>query len=225
MVPIAMNIEDAFSPLPPAVASRIAAMAVERSLRKGQVLFRSGDVARGLHVVLSGRIRVSRWTAERMELLHFESAGGILGEIPVFGGGMFPSTAVAAEASRCAELPVAGVEALLRDSPEFARFAIHRLARRAHSLLQRIEELTTMTVPSRVAGFVLDRARGNDEFTLGISQSALAEELGTAREVVVRAIGDLVRSGAIRRSGRSRFAVGNRATLEAFARRARAKRQ
>jgi CRP/FNR family transcriptional regulator len=215
-----MKIEDVFSPLPATVTRRITAMAVERSLRSGQVLFRSGDVASGLHVVLSGRIRVSRWTTDRMELLHFESAGGILGEIPVFGGGKFPSTAVAAEPARCAELPVAGVEALLRDSPEFARFAIHRLARRAHSLLQRIEELTTMTIPARVAGFVLERARGNEEFTLGISQSALAEELGTAREVVVRAIGDLVRSGAIRRSGRSRFALGSLTTLEALARRA-----
>lgn len=68
-----------------------------------------------LYVVLSGRVRVLRHTPQRFELLHFQEPGGILGEIPVFGGG---------------------------------------------------------------------------EFTLGVSQAPRAEELGTAREVVVRAIAE-----------------------------------
>src|SRR5262249_13327235 len=132
---------------------------------------------------------------------------GVLGEIPVFGGGRFPSTAVAVEPSRCAVIPKAAIETLLRDSPEFSRFAIHRLARRAQSLLRRIDDLTALTIGARVAQFVLRRAEGRDDFDLGMSQAALAEELGTAREVVVRAIADLVRRGAIERVARSRFSV------------------
>jgi len=55
------------------------------------------------------------------------------------------------------------------------------------------------------------------DFTLGVSQSALADELDTAREVVVRALAALIDARAIRRTGRSRFAVVRPAVLRAMA--------
>src|SRR5690242_16962371 len=66
-----------------------------RSYRTNAVLYRAGDAADGLYLVLSGRVIVRRETASRSEMLHTERAGGVLGEIPVFGGGRFPATAVA----------------------------------------------------------------------------------------------------------------------------------
>ena len=50
-----------------------------------------------------------------------------------------------------------------------------------------------------------------------MSQSALAEELGTAREEVVRSLRALCDAGAIRRAGRSRFAVASVARLRSLA--------
>ena len=35
-------------------------------------------------------------------MLHFEEAGGVLGEIPEFGGGPYHATAIAMQAVRCA---------------------------------------------------------------------------------------------------------------------------
>lgn len=213
----AVELHSVFASLPDVVRQRLASSSVERRLATGEALFRAGDDADALYVVLSGKLRVSRETARHVEMLHLEEPGGILGEIPVFGGGTFPATAIATEPARCARIPRATIEKLLLDSPEFSRFALSRLARRAQSLLHRIDELTALTVTARVAQFLLRRADGRDEFTLGVSQSNLASDLGTAREVVVRAIGELVRSGAIRRAGRSRFAVTNRARLRSIA--------
>jgi CRP/FNR family transcriptional regulator len=211
----------AFAGLPHATLERVAAAATERRYAPKRVLYRAGDAADGLYFVLEGRVRVSRELSpgpSRAQLLHSEESGGVLGEIPVFGGGAFPATAVAMERTRCAHLALAAVERLVRDDPEFARFALHRLARRAHSLLRRIDELTTTTIPSRLAAYVLRRTAQVDgaDFTLGMSQEALAEELGTAREVVVRGLAALVQAGAIRRTGRSRFAVGSLAVLRAL---------
>ena len=211
------DLQIAFEPLPPAVRARVAAMAIPHRFKRGQVLFRAGDEADGLYVVLSGRIRVSRETAHHVELLHTETDGGILGEIPVFGEGRFPATAVAVESSRCAKLPKAAIDRLLRDHPEFVRFALMRVATRARSLLGRIDELTATTITARVARHMLHRSDGSAAFTLGMSQAALAEEIGTAREVVVRAIAALVRAGAIERVGRSRFRVARPSTLVAMA--------
>ena len=202
-----------------ATLRRLAASVVERRVAKGATLFRAGDPADGLYIVLAGRVRVSRESAAHVELLHTEDVGGVLGEIPVFGGGPFPATAVAQTATRCAHVPIAAVERLLTEDPPFVRFALARMAERSRALLRRIDELTATTITARVAAYVLDRAgdASNASFTLGMSQEELARELGTAREVVVRALRALVDAGAIVRSGRSRFTVVNAAVLRAMA--------
>jgi CRP/FNR family transcriptional regulator len=211
------GLERAFVGLPTHVLRQIAVLSVPCRFVAKQTVFRAGDTADALYVVLDGQIRVSRETQHHVELLHTETAGGLLGEIPVFGNVAFPATAVAIEVTRCARLPIAAVETLLREYPEFARFALARLAMRAQSLLRRIDELTAMTITARVAQFLLQRANGERDFTLGISQAALAADLGTAREVVVRSIAALVRLRAIRRVGRSRFSIVSLPAIQAIA--------
>jgi CRP/FNR family transcriptional regulator, dissimilatory nitrate respiration regulator len=208
-----------FDGLSERLLATIAALAIEQRFAPRRTLYRAGDPVSGLYFILAGRVRVSRETESQTHMLHFEGAGGMLGEIPVFGGGSFPATAVATEPTRCLHVPVDAVERLLRNEPEFARFALRRLAIRARSLLRRIDELTTTTITARVAAYLLDRAAEseNGEFTLGMSQQALAEELDTAREVIVRSLGALIDAQAISRVGRSRFAVRRMATLRAIA--------
>ena len=208
----------ALGELPEATLARLAGAARERRYAKGAILYRAGDRADGLYIVLSGRVHVTRETTNRAAFLHVESEGGVLGEIPVFGGGTFPATACAVMPTRCVHLPTEAIDRLIGDDPAFARFALRRLAQRAHGLLRRIDELTATTITARVAGYLLTRAESlGSDFTLGMSQDALAGELGTAREVIVRALRALVAAGAIERTGRSRFVVRRAALLRAIA--------
>lgn len=212
------NVAPAFRGLSAAAREQVIRAAIYRRYRAKQTLYHAGDAADGLYVVLSGKVLVVRETATHAEMLHTESAGGVLGEIPVFGGGAFPATATAVEKTHCVHLPRAVVDRLIDEEPSFARFAIRRLAARAQSLLKRIDELTATTILSRLAAYVLERSRAEEtSFTLGMSQAALAAELGTAREVVVRAIATLVEAGAIVRTGRSRFALKDRTRLSRMA--------
>ena len=205
-----------FPGLSRSVWSRIETAAVRCRFRPKQALFRAGRPADALYFIVSGRVRVSRETLDHVELLHSEGSGGVLAEIPVFGGGLFPATAIATEPTQCLKLPLAVVRRLMSDEPEFARYAVVRLATRAQSLLRRIDELTASTIPMRVAAHIADRATALP-FSLGMSQAALAEEIGTAREVVVRAITSLVRAGALKRVGRSKLEVANWSLLRAIA--------
>jgi CRP/FNR family transcriptional regulator len=199
--------------------AQLARASALRSFRAKAVLYRAGDPADGLYLVMSGRVIVRRETPSRSEMLHTERAGGVLGEIPVFGGGRFPATAAALEPTRCCHVPIADVERLLSGEPSFARFALHRMAARAQSLLHRIDELTASTVTNRLAAFVAERAAESAaaDFTLGMTQGELASELGTAREVIVRGIATLIHVGAIARTGRSRFVVRRPALLHSIA--------
>jgi CRP/FNR family transcriptional regulator len=198
---------------------QIARASNVRTYPRKAVLYRADDSADGLYFILSGKVLVVRETESRSEMLHVENAGGVLGEIPAFSGQPFPATATALEPTRCAHLPIASIERLLRDDPSFARFALRRMAARAQSLLRRIDELTATTVNSRLASHVAERAAQAEggEFTLGVTQAELANQLGTAREVVVRGLAALVDAGAIARVGRSRFQVRRPSVLRAIA--------
>ncbi|MEO6526246.1 MAG: Crp/Fnr family transcriptional regulator [Gemmatimonadaceae bacterium] len=205
--------------LPERVLRRVASMAVPRRYAARAVLYRAGDPPAALFLLLSGRVRVTRDLRRTAQVLHAEGAGGVLGEIPLFGGGPYPATATALEPTRCAVLSAAHVELLLREEPAFARFALRRIAGRARVILRRLDELSAFTVTARVASHLLARARSasGPELTLGTSQGALAEELGTAREVLVRALRTLCDAGAIKRTGRSRFVVANAERLRSLA--------
>jgi CRP-like cAMP-binding protein len=209
----------AIAELPDATLHWLARVLLVRRYPARAVLFRAGDPPSALYLVLSGRIRVVQEHAGSTRVLHHEGPGGVLGEIPVFGGGPYPATATAVEDSRCAVLAAADAERLLRDEPEFARFALRRMAGRARVLLQRFEELSSHGVTARLAAHLLARVAESDngELTLGMSQADLADELGTAREVLVRSLRALCTLGAIRRSGRARFEVANLASLRAAA--------
>lgn len=205
----ALMAHPALGELSPKVARRVAAASVIRRYPRRAVLFRTGDAPAALHFVLTGRVRVARRAESGSTVLHFEEAGGVLGEIPVFGGGPYPATASAAAPACCAVLPHSAVERLLAEEPEFARFALRRVAGRARVVLERLEELSDYSVTARVAGYLSARAEGTarQELDLGMSQAALADRLGTAREVVVRSLRALCDEGVVRRVGRSRFAV------------------
>jgi CRP/FNR family transcriptional regulator, dissimilatory nitrate respiration regulator len=198
----------------------VAAASVIKRYPRRSVLFRAGDTPAALYFVLAGRVRVARRANGGSTVLHFEEAGGVLGEIPVFGGGSYPATASAVASVSCAVLEAGVVERLLAEEPEFTRFALRRIARRAHTLLERLEELTEYSVTARVAGYLSARSdvMQRHEVDLGMSQAALADRLGTAREVVVRSLRALCDVGVVRRVGRSRFAVVDARRLRELAR-------
>lgn len=206
--------------LSPRVARRVAAASVIRRYPRRAVLFRAGDAPAALHFVLTGRVRVARRGNGGSTVLHFEEAGGVLGEIPVFGGGSYPATASAAASVCCAVLSAAVVERLLAEEPEFARFALRRIARRARVVLDRLDQLSGYSVTARLAEHLLGLAEagGNRHLELGMSQAALADRLGTAREVLVRSLRTLCAEGAIRRVGRASFDVANADRLRDLAR-------
>src|SRR4051812_27288894 len=90
-----------FATTPPAAVTAIAQHATERTFASDEVLFSVGSPSKGLYVVLEGKVRVLRAGDGRQHVVHTEVVGGTLGEVPLFDGGTYPATAVAAEPTRC----------------------------------------------------------------------------------------------------------------------------
>jgi CRP/FNR family transcriptional regulator len=196
----------------------LAARAVLRTFRAGQCLWRAGDVSRGLYLVIDGRVRVVRDVGLRQHVVHVEGTGATLGEVPLFAGGGYPASAVAAAATTCVILDRASLRVVLATHPDLAWALLARLAARVRLLVDRLSSRTGDPLQARLASYVLSRPRTTSgAIVLGETQQAVAEELGTVREIVVRQLGLLVESGLLERRGRGQYAITDLAGLSAVA--------
>lgn len=174
---------------------------VERQFSTGEVLWSAGDRSEGITLVLEGKVRIVRGSGGRQLVIHSGDPGSTLREVPFFTGGRYPATAIAAEPTRCLFLPEAAVTRAMAADPALAFFFLKRLAHRIENLVERVDQITVSSVQTRLAQFILQRyrtmiasarsrsgARKSPVFSLGMTQTALAEELGTVREVIVRAL-------------------------------------
>ena len=170
----------------------IADRSIERRFTTGDIIFRAGETAAGLMVVLEGKVRVMRRAGDRAQIVHVERVGGTLGEVPMFGGGTYPATAVAAEPTVCAVIEL-----------------LERMAHRVRELVERLDRSALRPVSARLAEFLVARAdaRGRATIAIGMTQQELAEELGTVREVIVRELQALRAAGLVRSLGGGRFEI------------------
>ncbi len=210
-----------FRELPPAVLEVLAASAITMRFVRDEVIFLAGSEPRGWYVVLEGRVRVVRGgTGERQHVVHTETVGGTLGEVPMFGGGTHPATGLAAEPTVCALFSRSALEGAIARCPAVAFVLLQRLAARARRLVDRLDERSARGVQARLGEFLLERhaAAGSLHISTGLTQQELAEELGTVREVVAREVRGLIRAGLIVSAGGGRYELRDIEQLRELAR-------
>jgi CRP/FNR family transcriptional regulator len=199
-----------FACLNAAALRTLRSRAIERHFAPDEVLFIAGSPPRGLFVILEGSVRVVRSRAGRQHVIHIEGPGGTLGEVPLYSGGGYPATALAVTDSRCAVIAKDTLLTMMADDARLAWWLLERLSRRVRGLVERVDALATQDVAARLAAHLLARTEPNGDrqiAVLGGTQAALAEELGTVREVVVRHLRSLQRSGVMRSVGAGRYEI------------------
>lgn len=197
-----------FAGTPSNVVDALARRATEVRFAPNEVIFLTGSQPRGWFIILEGTVRVVRGSEGRQHVIHTETTGGTLAEVPLVENGTHPATAVAQTPTRCALLTRQALENAIAEQPAVAFLIARRLAARVRLLVDRLDSRSARTVDSRLAAFLLTRRSASPEaFTLGSSQQALAEELGTVREVVVRTLRRFRQQGLIEPAGRGRYRV------------------
>jgi CRP-like cAMP-binding protein len=189
----------------------LAERALEQRLVKGEVLFLAGDTARGLYVIVEGAVRAYRVGADgREQVIHIEKAGAIVGDVPVFDEGTYPSTAACEEDSVLLFIARENVRRLLLDHPAIALSALKVMARRLRNCAALVETLSLHDVDRRLARLLLEEAktrgarRGHGlEFDFPFTHQQVASRIGSVREVVSRAFGRLQQAGFVRVDGKT----------------------
>jgi CRP/FNR family transcriptional regulator len=182
----------------------------EKFLKTGEMVFLEGEEAKGMYVIVSGTIRAMRIGADgREQVIHTERAGATFGEIPVFDGGLYPSTVVADEDSFLLFIDKKDMHQLCYEYPEIALAALKVLSKRLRYCASLIESLSLKEVSQRIASLLLEEARqrkpneNSIEFKLTLTNQQIAARVGTVREVVSRSFTRLQQDGLIKLQGRN----------------------
>jgi CRP-like cAMP-binding protein len=194
-----------FTDLDPEVRRRIAAAAVPRTNRKGQLLFVEDDPGESLIVVRSGAVAVFRTSSSgERALLHVVRPPGVLGEVALLDGA--PRSASVEAIERCSALALSrpAFLELVHANPRILDSVLNSLG----SLIRRLTEQNTDHVFLDLAGRVaktLVRLAGDSAapmVTVELNQSQLAEMAGGSRQSVNQAIGTFAGRGWLRTEGR-----------------------
>ena len=188
-----------------------------RSFVAEQILFTQGDPARGLYVVLRGRVKVFKTSAKgREQTLMIMGPGEPVGEVAVLSGEAYPASAEALEEGEAFYVPRQAFLDLVTKEPEVAMRLLAALSARLRSFASLIEDLSLREVAERLAAYLLTLAgEGASEQTveLEVSRTQLSATVGTVPETLSRAFKQLARAGVVETHGRQ-VHIKDRALLE-----------
>jgi CRP/FNR family transcriptional regulator len=179
----------------------------------GTVLFEEGSPCRGFPLVLDGEVRVARGSAQGRSLELYRVGPGelcVVSASGLFGHAALSAHGVATAPTRLMMLSPAGFEHWLAHEP-FRRFVFGVFADRLSDLMSLAEAVAFQRLDQRLAAALLGHGH-----TVQTTHQALADELGTVREIVTRLLKRFERAGWVA-IGRERIELRDPAALRALA--------
>lgn len=173
-------------------------MAVE----DGQVLFVPGGACHGFPLVLDGQIRVSSASPAGRELVLYRVPAGescVVTALCLGTARNYNATGTVERGGTLALIPKPLFETLMAQAADFRQFVFGLFAMRMTELMQRVDEVAFQRLDQRVAAWLLRNRDEADE--IHATHQQIADELGSVREQVTRAIRHL-ESGGVLRSAR-----------------------
>jgi CRP/FNR family cyclic AMP-dependent transcriptional regulator len=189
-----------FADLDEAALAEVGARLMERHYAPDQIVFLEQDACAGLHLVVRGLARIYRVSFEgREQVLAVLGPGDSCNEVPVVDGGPNPASCIALEPTTFWVVSRQAMDDLRQAIPDLNDAIIRSLAARCRQLVQRVYNLSFLSVTARVAHFLVRQTEpGSPLNRRRWTQEEIASEVGTVREMVGRALHNLAEDGLIR---------------------------
>ena len=171
-------------------------------VRKGHVLLAVGLQASDVYLVVEGLLCVSLISAQGREtVLRSIGPGELFGELAAIDGEPRSADVVASQNSSLLFIPGKTFISLIEQEPVLSLWLSRYLAHQVRYLTNRIYELSTMAVGTRLQAELPDN-KGGASILRVPTQSELAARIGTNRETVTREFSLLVRERLVIKEGR-----------------------
>jgi CRP/FNR family cyclic AMP-dependent transcriptional regulator len=192
-------------------AEALAAQFEYQEFPRGAVVFHEGEPGDSLYIVLAGKIKLGRRTADgRESLIAVMGPSDQFGELSTFDPGPRTATAQAVTDARLARIPKAALRSWIATRPNIAEQLLRVLARRLRRTNNHLADLIFTDVPGRVAKQLLQLSHkfgtvegGQLRVTHDLTQEELAQLVGASRETVNKALADFAQRGWLRLEGKS----------------------
>ncbi len=182
----------------------LACIAQECHYRPRAVIFQAGEVCTHLYLVRWGQVKLYQAGPAKMHILALSGPGDVLDATPLLDDGPHIVTARAATPVVLYAVPLAEAQRLLACSSALRLAMLHLIAAQLRQYVTHVNDLAFKRVSARLAGVLLAYARPDGAVVPGnippgrrLSKKDLAALVGTAREVVVRALKQLEQQGLI----------------------------
>ena len=181
---------------------------------QGTHLFRAGEPATHAYVVEKGEVELSRTVNGRRRILARAGEGNVLGDIAMFRGEPYISSARAIGPVQAFRFDRDKLMPVLIQHPVITlRWLVAGLSQ-LEATQRRVLGLMGRTVKEQVAELLLDEA--SPKGLVQLSQTAIATLLGASRQTVNESLSELRRDGAVE-TGYRRILVKDRSKLSAVA--------
>lgn len=204
----------ALAALPAALAAEVDRQAVPVCFGAGQVLFDVGQACQALPLVLAGTIRVVKRAGSGREIRLYQVTPGEICIITLsclLGAQEYAATGIADSDVSGLALPRPLFMTLLEGHAPFRQRVFYLFAERLAGLMQLVEEVAFRKLDQRLAGWLA--AQGP---LVQRSHQAIADDLGSVREIVSRLLRQFEEQGWVR-LGRERVEVLDAGALERLA--------
>jgi CRP/FNR family transcriptional regulator len=162
----------------------------------GQVLFDVGSPCDTFLMLCLGSVRVIRPGRSGQEILLYRlrpGESGILAVCCLLGRADYPARGIVESNLSGYSIPQTLFVELVEQSPAFRAFIFRSLAPRLTQLMELIEAVAFQRMDQRLAALLLQKG-----VSIRTTHQSLADELGTAREVVSRTLEDFERQGILK---------------------------
>jgi CRP/FNR family transcriptional regulator len=217
--PLAARIVSVFPSLadaPTRTLERIAQVAAYRKVPAGTVMFSDKSPCSGFPLVLSGSIRVLQRYPNGRELQLYRVKPGescLLSGSCLLGNTDYDASGIAETEVELLMLPPGEFDALIAGDEAFRRHVFGLFGERLAAVLQIVEAVTYQKLDQRLAALLVARTAGRE---LKATHQALADELGSVREIVSRLLRNFEDRGWVE-LGRERITLVDRDALAALA--------
>lgn len=195
----------------------LAALPLTRVKAK-QALLRRGDAANGAFLVVAGSLRVYYVNAQGREaaLYHVEPGGTcVLALTAAYNDEPYPAWVDSGpRGASFVRVPAAQFRRLVATESAFRDFVFGVLSGRVLELMHTLEEVGSVQLEERLARYLVRRM--GPDCIVHATQAGIASDLGTAREVVSRALRSLAARKLVG-TGRLRVVVTDPKALRALA--------
>jgi len=190
-----------FSSLDSGQLDRLAERATVARIPRKTLFISEDHAARGLHVLLSGKVKLFKMSEEgREQTIFVFGPGEPFCLCSYFSDGLLPANIAALEDSEILLVGPDEFEAMVREDPAILLNMMRVMARRLKDAMDMIDSLSLKQIPSRLAAYFLSRRR-EGRVVLDISYRELAKIIGATPEALSRALRRMCDDGVVAADG------------------------